>query len=200
MSSVIKLSPWMLSATGSMMRLPPSVRNLLHLRAKTGRVIHVNAHLIECKLALQNQAHLDNAHEQLDNGLRLLIACFVPAPRNPRAYESRTSVTGGFNSTASSPAREVKQTRPGKTIAALERLTEGYYSICWQATAATFWCDSNDSECTVQSGRDSVEGRTLRINNIAAAGISFGIVRWHHQACASGVCSTSVFVWLGGRI
>ncbi len=145
--------------------------DLLHLRARIvdGR-IHLTAHLIECKLALQNQAHLDNAHEQLDNGLRHLIACFRPrtqeSDRKRQKPDQRYWWLQLHRLIASKS--QVKQQDQPKTIAALERLTEGYYSICWQATAATFWCDSNDSECTVQGSWDfEFEGQTLRIDNVA---------------------------------
>ena len=145
--------------------------DLLHLRAKIvdGR-IHVEAHLIECKLAHQNQVHLDNAHEQLDNGLRHLIACFRPrteeADRKRQKPDQRYWWLQLHRLIASKSS--VKQPDLARTVAALERLTEGYYRICWQATAATFWCDSNDSECTVQGSWDfEFEGRTLRIDNVA---------------------------------
>lgn len=145
--------------------------DLLHLRARIvdGR-IHMTAHLVECKLALQNQAHLDNAHEQLDNGLRHLIACFRPrtqeSDRKRQKPDQRYWWLQLHRLIASKS--QVKQQDQAKTIAALERLTEGYYSICWQATAATFWCDRNDGECTVEGSWDfEFEGQTLRIDNVA---------------------------------
>ena len=146
--------------------------DLLHLRAKIvdGR-IQLTAHMIECKLALQSQAHLDNAHEQLDNGLRHLIACFRPRTEESNRKHQKPDQRYWWLQLHRLIASKshVKQQDQAKTIAALERLTEGYYSICWQATAATFWCDKNDSECTVQGSWDfEFEGQPLRIDNVAA--------------------------------
>lgn len=145
--------------------------DLLHLRARIiDNRIHLTAHLIECKLALQNQAHVDNAHEQLDNGLRHLIACFRPraeaSDRKRQRPDQRYWWLQLHRLIASKS--QVKQPDQAKTIAALEKLTEGYFSICWQATAVTFWCDRDDSVCNLEDGWDfEFEGQTMRIDNVA---------------------------------
>lgn len=145
--------------------------DLVHLRVRiVDGCIHLAAHLIECKLALQNQAHLDNAHEQLDNGLRHLIACFRPRAKESDRKRQRPDQRYWWLQLHRLIASksQVKSHDRAAVIAALEKLTEGYYSICWQATAVTFWCDSNDSQCKLEAGWDfEFEGQSLRIDNIA---------------------------------
>jgi hypothetical protein len=104
------------------------------------------------------------------NGLRHLIACFRPradaSDRKRQRPDQRYWWLQLHRLIASKS--QVKQTDQAKTIAALEKLTEGYFSICWQATAVTLWCDRDDSICNLEDGWDfEFEGQTMRIDNVA---------------------------------
>lgn len=123
--------------------------DLLWLKAKldeNGR-IHLDMHLIECKLAEYSDDHIDKATKQIKNGLASLISAFAP--------ESNTSHDDDrpdqrywwlqLHRLIASKA-EITSTKQDSVMAAMERLVEGDYSISWYGAVLAFWTDSRSEE------------------------------------------------------
>lgn len=131
--------------------------DLLWLRANVaddGR-ISIKAKLIECKMANQNEDHLEKASIQIRNGLKVLSEVF--RPKNVAAFE------GGFgfgnanrpdqrywylqlHRMISGSVRLTSDSNIAKYLAAMERLASGEFEIEWGAGIFAFWTDSDSAE------------------------------------------------------
>lgn len=133
---------------------------------------HVHVQLIECKLAQESERHLEKAREQLENGLRHLIACF-----KPRQIE----VSEGIDDRPDqrywwlqlhrllASKGQVSQPELTPTVTALERMSDGFFSIQWSAAAVTFWTDSDRADLRREDPWDfQYEGFSLPIELISA--------------------------------
>lgn len=117
--------------------------DLLHVRAriKDGRC-ELRMRLIECKIANQSEGYLEKARQQVESGLRRLIECFRPAgtthglSRRPaeRYWWMQLHRIVSTNGRVSLGNRDC-------SLQALERLSDGDYSIAWQADVLALWTD-----------------------------------------------------------
>ena len=103
-------------------------------------VISINAHMVECKLAMEGNAHLEKARMQLEIGLRHLMKVFLPRNNNS-AFDQRYW-WAQLQRLIASKSR-VADDKQFKVTHALEFLGEGSFKISWQAMAVVFWTDSN---------------------------------------------------------
>ena len=116
--------------------------------------ITVYAHIVECKLALKNSAHLEKARTQLESGLRHLMTRFQPASSSSDkgVFDQRywwAQLERLIASKSFVPSNEQQ-----RVTHALETLGEGHYSICWQAMAVAFWTDSSAADYTLETQWD----------------------------------------------
>lgn len=124
--------------------------DLIHLKAniKDG-IFHIDAQLIECKLAEHSERYIEKAREQIENGLNHLICCFRPRKKGEKV---------GLNDRPDqrywwlqlhrliASKGQVSKQQLEETIGALERMSDGLFSIEWKASVVTFWTDSNSDK------------------------------------------------------
>jgi len=114
-------------------------------KIRDGR-LHLELVLIECKLAELNQDHIDKAYKQIENGLKVLVPLFEPISEQKGAFDdcrpdqrywwlqlhrliaSRSTVVNNNETDA---------------LNALERLTEGDFSVSWRAGVMYFRTDKS---------------------------------------------------------
>ncbi len=117
--------------------------DLLHIKASLkGNRIHVEATILECKLAQANQEHITKAKAQVESGLKLFVNRFMPAIKNKtrddfydaRYWWAQLERIIAVNGKVSGDSKTVYE--------ALEAMTEGDYSICWKGALVTFWTDA----------------------------------------------------------
>ncbi|HHV42033.1 MAG TPA: ATP-binding protein, partial [Clostridiaceae bacterium] len=121
----------------------------LHARIVDG-YFDIKAHIIECKLAQQSEGYLERAREQIENGLKELVIRFRPREKpSPIEMDARMPdqrfwwmqlhrLIAGKGTTSKPDYRD--------TLRALERLSDGFFNITWQATAVAFWTDLDTAE------------------------------------------------------
>jgi DNA phosphorothioation-dependent restriction protein DptH len=158
-----------------------------------GRLV-LDMRLIECKLAKSSDAHLQKAREQLENGLRHLVAAFMPrvddAVEDERP-DQRYWWLQLYRLVASKA--EIIERDQRRVLTSLERLAEGEYDVEWRAAAITFWTDQNSAEIS-PSGLwiHEFDGNELGIS-VLSAGSEF----------VRALCETGKSVelpWEGGAI
>ena len=134
-------------------------------------LMHVKAHLIECKLAQKSEAHEDKAHEQLEKGLQHLMTCFKPrtgisAEDEDRRPDQRYWWLQLHRLIASKGS--VSRTEESSILSALERLSEGDFSIEWRASAVAYWTDDEDDEMKSEKYWDfSFDEKQMQINLVS---------------------------------
>jgi DNA phosphorothioation-dependent restriction protein DptH len=118
--------------------------DLLWLRAALTheRKLRIEARLFECKMAEENQEHVEKAKAQIRNGIQVLATAFMPkqsgvSDNRPdqrywhlqlhRLIASRTKVNAD---------------QEADFLSAMEKLAEGDFEISWDAAVFTFWTDS----------------------------------------------------------
>lgn len=132
--------------------------------------IHLEFRLIECKLAQMSDGHIYKAIEQLRSGLNHLIPLFMPRQINQNTEDDRPDQRYWWLQIHRliSSRTELIQQKVGQVLTALERLSEGDYSIEWQAAAVTYWTDQkNDSMAITSKDEFIYEGKELDINSVA---------------------------------
>ena len=109
--------------------------------------LKLDVRLIECKLAKSSDAHLQKAREQLENGLRHLVAAFMPRI-DDKVEDDRPDQRYWwlqlYRLIASKA--EIIERDQRRVLTSLERLAEGEYDIEWRAAAITFWTDQDSAE------------------------------------------------------
>ena len=110
---------------------------LVAARTKAGN-IHIYAQIIECKLGKQSTAHVEKARQQLESGLRHLMAVFQPRVEGVVSTYDQRYWWAQIQRLVASKSH-VTNSVLIETTAALERLAEGYFEISWQGAAVTFW-------------------------------------------------------------
>ncbi|MBE0471154.1 MAG: ATP-binding protein [Methyloprofundus sp.] len=123
----------------------------LSLILRDNEVPLIQAVLIECKFAKQNDSHLMKAYEQVQDGLSHLTQLLAPNRCDihrvifDRRYwwaQLQRSITSRYVISMPEQQRE-------KLDVALEQLTEGYYEIHWQGAIFTFWTDDPSQETKI---------------------------------------------------
>jgi len=134
-------------------------------------LIHAKAHLIECKLAQKSESHEDKAYEQLELGLQHLMTCFKPrtgisAEDEDRRPDQRYWWLQLHRLIASKGV--VSRSEESNILSALERLSEGDFSIEWKASAVTYWTDDKSNEMKSEKYWDfSFDDKQMRINVVS---------------------------------
>jgi DNA phosphorothioation-dependent restriction protein DptH len=161
---------------------PDLLRLVVFLR-ENGR-IEVAAQLIECKLAKQAEAHLQKAHEQLENGLRHLSKIFHPRRGRSGRFDQRFWWAQLQRLIASKSVVGPGISKQAVT-ATLETLGEGRFDISWQAAVVAFWTDSTSDRFTVEKKWEFESD----IGNLAIEVISGGKGLVHRICClGEAVC------------
>lgn len=125
--------------------------DLLRIRSRIiNGYFHIDAQVIECKLAQQSEGYLHKAREQIENGLSQLVWKF-----NPRQGESAVGIFDPpiqrywwmqlHRLVASKGETNLPQYKD--TLLALERLSEGCFNITWQAAVVAIWTDLDNDQC-----------------------------------------------------
>jgi DNA phosphorothioation-dependent restriction protein DptH len=157
----------------------PMRPDLLRLRAKIiNGYFHIEAQILECKLAQEGEGFLEKARQQLESGLRQLILNFKPREEDePLGIEDNSKPDQRYwwmqlHRLIASKGQTSKS-KYKETLLALERLSEGYYCITWQAAAVAFWTDNDSAIMNCEPAWEfSLEGQDLVIS-VASAGKEF---------------------------
>ena len=127
--------------------------DLLRLQAHiVDGLFKIKAQIIECKFAQESERHLEKALRQVEIGLQHLVSKFRPRQSNiPLGVESDDKKTPlppdqrywwlQLHRLIASRGEIVKKSEK-ETIQALEFLSDGYYSIEWEAAGIGFWTDA----------------------------------------------------------
>lgn len=118
--------------------------DLLWLRAdinSSGKFVF-NLKLIECKMRKENTGALDEAKEQIQNGLDVLVKAFKPKQNDNEVPDGRFWYLQLHRLIACS-AKDIKH--EDQFLAAMERLAAGDFEISWSAGVFAFWTDSMES-------------------------------------------------------
>ncbi len=159
--------------------------DVLRLRAKiVDGYFVIDAQIIECKLAHQSEGFVEKARQQVMNGLRQLVLRFRPRVEKGLGVSSSPDQRYWWmqlHRLIASKGETVMPRYP-ETLLALEHLSEGYFSINWEAAIMAFWTDIENSEFTSdQAYLFEIEGQEMYIY-VAKAGRTF--IR---DACLNGV-------------
>lgn len=101
--------------------------------------LHLDMRIIECKLGKKSDIHLEKAREQVDCGLRHLIPSFMPRQENDTRERPDARYWWLQLHRLIASKGQVGSKQRGKTLAALERLADGEYSVSWGGTFFTCW-------------------------------------------------------------
>ncbi len=153
--------------------------DLLRLRAKIiNGYFYIEAQLIECKLAQESEGFLEKARQQIESGLRQLVYSFKPREGDePIGIDKKLRPDQRYwwmqlHRLVASKG-QTSMSKYKDTLIALERLSEGFFNITWQAAVVAFW---NDSESPVMSSEPlwdfTFENQNLVIS-VAIAGKEF---------------------------
>jgi DNA phosphorothioation-dependent restriction protein DptH len=153
--------------------------DLLRLRAKIiNGYFHIEAQIIECKLAQEAEGFLEKARQQIESGLRQLIPSFKPREgEKPVGIDEELKPDQRYwwmqlHRLIASKG-QTSMSKYKETLLALERLSEGHFNITWQAAAVAFWTDNESSTMSCESLWDfKFEDQDLVIS-VASAGKEF---------------------------
>jgi DNA phosphorothioation-dependent restriction protein DptH len=115
----------------------------LSLTASKDGMPHIQATVIECKVAGQNSVHTAKALRQVRSGLFQLSRVLAPRCKLFAGLSFDRRYWWAQLQRAIASRSEVRLSAEDWTNlnAALERVAEGQYSICWQGMVFTFWSD-----------------------------------------------------------
>lgn len=118
--------------------------DLLRIRADiVNGYFDISLQLIECKLAMQSDGYLERAREQIENGLRELVGKLRPRISfSPDDY-GRTDQRYWWMQLHRLISTHGSTTKAGyaETLMALERLSEGLFTVRWHAGVFAVWTD-----------------------------------------------------------
>lgn len=170
--------------------------DLLRLRAHiVDGYFNIEAQIIECKLGMQSSAHLDEARQQIENGIKQLAVRFRPRestkpigigdmmPDQRFWWMQLHRLIAGKGATRRPEYRA--------TLRALERLSDGYFNITWQAAAVAFWTDIETSTMYCRSSWQlDLDDQEFTIS-VATAGKDFIIKVCLENATGDLFCNDS---------
>lgn len=159
--------------------IPTKRPDLLRLRAeiKDG-VFHIDAQVIECKLAQEGEGYLEKARQQIESGLRQLIPSFKPREgKNPIGIDDTFKPDQRYwwmqLHRLIASRGQTNKNKYSEALQALELLSEGHFCIYWQGAVVAFWTDNDSSIMITEPRWDfSFEGQNLIIS-VATAGKEF---------------------------
>ena len=113
----------------------------------------VQAVLIECKFAQQNESHLMKAFDQVQDGLSHLTQLLTPNRCDIRrvTFDRRYWWAQLQRSITSRHIISMPEQQREKLDMVLEQLTEGYYEIHWQGAIFTFWTDDPSHDVKIEN-------------------------------------------------
>lgn len=141
------------SSTESSLR-PDLLRLLVEIREG---YVNITAQVIECKVVQDSEEHLEKARQQIRKGLSDLISLFVPRiARRPLGSDYDTPPERRYwwmqlHRLIASKSKVDDNKYLHEALRALERLSEGYFNIRWQAAAFVF--------------RTDVKGKAVEVDN-----------------------------------
>jgi DNA phosphorothioation-dependent restriction protein DptH len=109
---------------------------------------HIDAQVIECKLAKENEGFLQKARQQLENGLFQLVESFKPRnSSDPEGIKDKPDQRYWWMQLHRLIASmgTAKMQNYKEVLTALERLSEGCFQIRWNAAAVAFWSDNGSN-------------------------------------------------------
>lgn len=150
--------------------------DLLRIRAEiVNGYFDITLQLVECKLAKQFEGYLEKAREQVESGLRELVGKFKPRrSARPDDYE-RTDQRYWWiqlHRLVSTHGRTTKA-EYDETLAALERLSEGLFTVRWQAGVLAIWTDYPSSHLSSSATWEYHSDYGLFPIKVATAGMEF---------------------------
>jgi DNA phosphorothioation-dependent restriction protein DptH len=149
--------------------------DLLWLRAiiTEGRKLKLEAKLFECKMAQQNQEHIDKAKTQIENGIQVLVNAFMP--KNSAISDNRPDQRYWhlqLHRLIASRSK-VNPEQEADFLSAMEKLAEGDFEITWDAAVFTFWTDSAEEGLAAYDSFDVNWDNTVLSVPIYSAGYKF---------------------------
>ena len=122
------------------------IPDLLYLEGVVeGDTLKVRATVIECKLARRSEQHVEKAFAQAAAGLRHFTRIFLPncVVSSGLRFDRRYWWAQLQRALATRALVDITDEEYQRLGTALERLTEGYYAIEWQAAVVTLWSDQD---------------------------------------------------------
>ena len=132
----------------------------------------IEAQIIECKLAMYGEGFLEDAREQIESGIRQLVQNFRPRGLSPSGIGDKPDQRYWWMQLHRliSSKGETDKSNYQDAMLALERLSEGFFNIKWQAAAVAFWTDiDSDSIELNEEWLFNFDGQDLSIA-VATAG------------------------------
>jgi DNA phosphorothioation-dependent restriction protein DptH len=146
--------------------------DLLRVKAKiVDGYFDIEVQIIECKLAMYGEGFLEKAREQIESGIRQLARNFRPRGNAPGGIKDKPDQRYWWMQLHRLIANKGETDKPNyqKAILALERLSEGYFNIKWQAAAVAIWTDiDNDKLEHSQDWQFTFDGQELCISVVTA--------------------------------
>lgn len=122
--------------------------DLLRVRARiVNGFFDIEVQIIECKLAMYGEGFLEKAREQIESGIRQLAGHFRPRGKDPVGIKDKPDQRYWWMQLHRLIANkgETDKSNYQNAILALERLSEGFFNIKWQAAAVAVWTDINNN-------------------------------------------------------
>lgn len=152
--------------------------DLIRLQARNeGGTIKLKAQLIECKLAKESEGYLEKALSQVEEGLKHLVPRFWPRGEEPigtaRAGQTQLPCEQRYwwvqlHRLVTSRS-EISKKHEREVVQALEYLSDGHYSIEWEAAIVAFWVDVAHGEMNKNiQGTFTIEDQQINIFSITA--------------------------------
>jgi len=121
----------------------------LTVKLSNDKRLQLHMSLIECKMAKQAEEFLVRARAQINNGLRVLMPAFAPAPKTDSGTiedqrPDRRYWWMQLHRLIASKT-EIKRAQNLDVLSALENLAEGNFDIEWDAAIFAFWINCNDA-------------------------------------------------------
>lgn len=119
--------------------------DLMWLKARVGedKRMHLEIHLIECKLGLESDELMVKARSQINNGLQVLMSAFSPADtskdNNMDDYHPERRYWWMQLHRLVASQSEIVRNQHENVLLALEKLAEGDFSLSWKASVFAFW-------------------------------------------------------------
>ncbi len=160
--------------------------DLLRLRARiVDGYFDIQAQVLECKLKHRLEDDVAEAQRQVAAGLRQLVGCFRPREEGkPLGLADRPDQRYWWMQLHRLIASRGTTVMPkyAGALVALERLSEGYFTISWHGAVVAFWTNL-DHEGFQSEGSSTLdlEGEQL---TVPASGASGRMIR---RACLEGV-------------
>lgn len=123
----------------------------LTLEMRDNNVPLIHANLVECKLALKNDEHVEKAYEQIQSGLHYLPVLLAPKVKglNTTDFDRRYWWAQLHRAISSRASVNLPENEWRNLDHALENIAEGLYEIHWRASIFTFWTDDDSTQATV---------------------------------------------------